>query len=148
MRVSVSIGLTIARPGERPEDVLHRADIALYRAKDGGRSRTEADVSVQHFGLARSLDMETVGFLMLSHKATPAVLAQQARIMVDAGAQCVYVVDSAGALVLSDAQERVQLARTVEAPGEERGFVATGSGANLNTKGSPIYEPPEQKPAP
>ena len=45
VRVSVSIGLTIARPGERPEDVLHRADIALYRAKDGGRSRTEADVS-------------------------------------------------------------------------------------------------------
>jgi diguanylate cyclase (GGDEF)-like protein/PAS domain S-box-containing protein len=45
VRVTVSIGLTIARPGERPEDVLHRADVALYRAKDGGRSRTEADVS-------------------------------------------------------------------------------------------------------
>ncbi len=69
---------------------------------------TEADVSIQHFGEARALGMETVGFLMLSHKASPAVLAQQARIMVDAGAQCVYVVDSAGALVLSDAQERVQ----------------------------------------
>ena len=66
------------------------------------------DVSIQHFGAARDLGMETVGFLMLSHKASPAVLAQQARIMVDAGAQCVYVVDSAGALVLSDAQERVQ----------------------------------------
>ena len=51
--------------------------------------------------------METVGFLMLSHKASPEKLAEQARIMVDAGAQCVYVVDSAGALVLSDAQERI-----------------------------------------
>ncbi|MEI2777981.1 MAG: 4-hydroxy-2-oxovalerate aldolase [Tetrasphaera sp.] len=69
---------------------------------------TEADVSIQHFGEARRLGMETVGFLMLSHKATPEVLAQQARIMVDAGAQCVYVVDSAGALVLWDAQQRIQ----------------------------------------
>ncbi|KRE55741.1 4-hydroxy-2-oxovalerate aldolase [Phycicoccus sp. Soil748] len=68
---------------------------------------TEADVSVQHFGAARALGMETVGFLMLSHKATPEKLAQQARTMVDAGAQCVYVVDSAGALVLSDAQQRI-----------------------------------------
>ena len=69
---------------------------------------TEADVSIQHFGEARDLGMETVGFLMLAHRASPEVLAQQARIMVDAGAQCVYVVDSAGALVLSDAQARIE----------------------------------------
>jgi 4-hydroxy 2-oxovalerate aldolase len=68
---------------------------------------TEADVSIQHFGAARELGMETVGFLMLSHRLDPAGLARQARIMVDAGAECVYVVDSAGALVLSEAQERV-----------------------------------------
>jgi 4-hydroxy 2-oxovalerate aldolase len=69
---------------------------------------TEADVSVQHFGLARDLGMETVGFLMMAHRTSPAELARQARIMVDAGAQCVYCVDSAGALVLGDAQERVR----------------------------------------
>jgi 4-hydroxy 2-oxovalerate aldolase len=69
---------------------------------------TEADVSIQHFGAARELGMETVGFLMLSHRASPEKLAEQARIMVDAGCQCVYVVDSAGALVLSDAQERIK----------------------------------------
>lgn len=68
---------------------------------------TEADVSLQHFAAARELGMETVGFLMLSHRVGPAELAAQARIMVDGGAQCVYVVDSAGALVLGDAQERV-----------------------------------------
>ena len=68
---------------------------------------TEADVSAQHFAAARALGMETVGFLMLSHRASPEVLAQQARTMVDAGAECVYVVDSAGALVLGDAQARV-----------------------------------------
>ena len=87
----------------------------LKRAHDVGASVariathcTEADVSIQHFGAARELGMETVGFLMLSHRASPGVLAAQARIMVDAGAQCVYVVDSAGALVLGEAQARVQ----------------------------------------
>ena len=69
---------------------------------------TEADLSVQHFAEARRLRMETVGFLMLSHRASPQELATQARIMVDAGAQCVYVVDSAGALVLRTAQDRVR----------------------------------------
>ncbi|MEU4825391.1 4-hydroxy-2-oxovalerate aldolase [Actinomadura citrea] len=68
---------------------------------------TEADVSLQHFAAARDLGMETVGFLMLSHRVGPEELARQARIMVDGGAQCVYVVDSAGALVLGEAQERI-----------------------------------------
>ncbi|NDU74514.1 4-hydroxy-2-oxovalerate aldolase [Actinomadura sp. DSM 109109] len=68
---------------------------------------TEADVSLQHFAAARDLGMETVGFLMLSHRVGPRELARQARIMVDGGAQCVYVVDSAGALVLGEAQERI-----------------------------------------
>jgi 4-hydroxy 2-oxovalerate aldolase len=44
---------------------------------------------------------------MLAHRIGPAELAEQARIMVDGGAQCVYVVDSAGALVLGDAQARI-----------------------------------------
>jgi 4-hydroxy 2-oxovalerate aldolase len=68
---------------------------------------TEADVSIQHFQAARSLGMETVGFLMLSHRSSPADLAVQARIMADAGCQCVYVVDSAGALTPDGAGDRV-----------------------------------------
>jgi 4-hydroxy 2-oxovalerate aldolase len=83
---------------------------------------TEADVSVQHFGAARDLGMETVGFLMLSHRLDPAGLAKQARIMVDAGAECVYVVDSAGALVLSDAQARVQALISEIGPQAQVGF--------------------------
>jgi 4-hydroxy 2-oxovalerate aldolase len=68
---------------------------------------TEADVSVQHFGLARELGLETVGFLMMSHSTSPENLARQARIMADAGCQCVYVVDSAGALVMEQTSDRV-----------------------------------------
>lgn len=68
---------------------------------------SEADVSIQHFKAARDLGFETVGFLMLSHRLAPEDLAKQARIMADAGCQCVYVVDSAGALILEDASDRV-----------------------------------------
>lgn len=68
---------------------------------------TEADIATEHFEMARELGLETVGFLMLSHMLDPAALATQARIMVDAGAQCVYVVDSAGALLLEEAGNRV-----------------------------------------
>lgn len=69
---------------------------------------TEADVSVQHFGLAREWGLETVGFLMMAHTIAPEKLARQARIMADAGCQCVYVVDSAGALVLEQVADRVE----------------------------------------
>jgi 4-hydroxy 2-oxovalerate aldolase len=69
---------------------------------------TEADVSPQHFGAARELGMETVGFLMMAHRTTPDDLAEQARIMVDAGCQTVYVTDSAGALLMHEATARFQ----------------------------------------
>ena len=68
---------------------------------------TEADISIQHFGLARDLGLETVGFLMMAHSQAPEVLSGQARIMVDAGCQCVYVVDSAGAMILDEVTSRV-----------------------------------------
>ena len=68
---------------------------------------TEADISIQHFGVARQLGLETVGFLMMAHTQSPEGLARQARVMVDAGCQCVYIVDSAGALILDQVAERV-----------------------------------------
>ncbi len=69
---------------------------------------TEADISIQHFGMSRELGLETVGFLMMAHSQPPEVLVKQARIMADAGCQCVYVVDSAGAMILEDVTVRVQ----------------------------------------
>jgi len=88
------------------EHLRHAHDVGASVARIATHC-TEADISVQHFGAARDLGMETVGFLMLSHRVDPPTLARQARIMVDAGAECVYVVDSAGAMILADAQARV-----------------------------------------
>jgi diguanylate cyclase len=39
--ITVSIGMTAFRPGEHSDQVLKRADQALYRAKDAGRNRVE-----------------------------------------------------------------------------------------------------------
>jgi 4-hydroxy 2-oxovalerate aldolase len=103
------------------EDLRHAREVGASVARIATHC-TEADVAVQHFGAARELGMETVGFLMLSHRIGPAELAGQARIMVDAGAQCVYVVDSAGALVLSEAQARVQALVEEIGPHAEVGF--------------------------
>ena len=87
----------------------------LRRARDAGADVvrvathcTEADVSPQHFGVARDLGMETVGFLMMAHRTSPEDLAKQARIMVDAGCQCPYVTDSAGALLMHEARARFE----------------------------------------
>jgi 4-hydroxy 2-oxovalerate aldolase len=68
---------------------------------------TEADIAIQHLQMARDLGLEAVGFLMMAHMAEPAELLRQARIMEDAGAQTVYVVDSAGAMTTHDARARV-----------------------------------------
>jgi 4-hydroxy 2-oxovalerate aldolase len=68
---------------------------------------TEADVSEQHFGLAKELGMEAIGFLMMAHTRSPDVLVEQAKLMEGYGADCVYVVDSAGAMLPCDAAGRV-----------------------------------------
>lgn len=42
--MTISIGLTSHRLGDRAEDLLHRADGALYASKDHGRNRFSADI--------------------------------------------------------------------------------------------------------
>ena len=75
-------------PGIGTVDDLQRAHDAGADVARIATHCTEADVSLQHFGVARELGMETVGFLMMAHRTPPEDLAKQARIMVDAGCQC------------------------------------------------------------
>ncbi|HKT04000.1 MAG TPA: 4-hydroxy-2-oxovalerate aldolase [Rugosimonospora sp.] len=72
---------------------------------------TEADIAIQHLQAAKRLDLEAVGFLMMSHMASPVDLGKQAVIMRDAGADTVYVVDSAGALLPHQVVARVEALR-------------------------------------
>ena len=108
-------------PGIGTKDDLVRArelGAALVRV---ATHCTEADIAPQHLALAREMGMTAVGFLMMSHLNDPAGLATQARIMADGGAQVVYVVDSAGALLPDDATARVAAVKEA-VPGVEVGF--------------------------
>ncbi|MFM0366752.1 4-hydroxy-2-oxovalerate aldolase [Paraburkholderia sediminicola] len=83
---------------------------------------TEADVSEQHITLARKLDMDTVGFLMMAHMNTPEGLAKQARLMESYGANCVYVTDSAGYMLPEDVRTRLAAVRAALRPETQLGF--------------------------
>jgi 4-hydroxy 2-oxovalerate aldolase len=94
-------------PGIGLASDLERAQAAGVAVARIATHCTEADIAIQHMRTARDLGMEAVGFLMMAHMAEPDALLTQARIMEDAGAQTVYVVDSAGAMTTHDARSRV-----------------------------------------
>lgn len=83
---------------------------------------TEADVSEQHIGLARKLEMDTVGFLMMAHMSSPEQLVKQARLMESYGANCIYITDSAGYMLPDDVTARIGLVRAALKPETELGF--------------------------
>lgn len=85
---------------------------------------TEADISKQHIDYARSLGMDTVGFLMMSHMTTPDNLAIEAKKMESYGATCVYVVDSGGAMNMDDIRARFRALKAVLRPETQTGMHA------------------------
>jgi 4-hydroxy 2-oxovalerate aldolase len=70
---------------------------------------TEADISEQHIKMAKGMGLEVMTFLMLSHMEPPEKLLEQAKLMESYGADVVYVVDSAGAMVLNEVKVRVEI---------------------------------------
>lgn len=83
---------------------------------------TEADVSEQHITLARKLEMDTVGFLMMSHRNSPEGLVKQAKLMEGYGANCIYITDSAGYMLPDDVKARISAVRQALQPETELGF--------------------------
>ena len=70
---------------------------------------TEADIGIQHIQAAKNMGMMTVGFLMMSHMASPEKIVEQAKIFVDAGADYVNIADSAGYMMPDDVKARISL---------------------------------------
>jgi 4-hydroxy 2-oxovalerate aldolase len=112
----------LSLPGIGTKHDLREAYEAGARSVRIATHCTEADVSHQHIAYARELGMDTVGFLMMAHMLPPAALAEQARLMEGYGAECVYVVDSAGALLPHEVAERVRALRDALRAGTQVGI--------------------------
>jgi len=69
---------------------------------------TEADIGEQHIRMAKEMGMEAFGFLMMVHMVPPEKVAEQALLFESYGADCVYVADSAGAMLPSDVKACIE----------------------------------------
>ncbi|GMA59908.1 4-hydroxy-2-oxovalerate aldolase [Alicyclobacillus fastidiosus] len=85
---------------------------------------TEADIAEQHIGEARKLGLDTVGFLMMSHMTPVETLVEEAKKMESYGAHCVYIVDSAGAMLMDEVRAKVSALRNALSAEVEVGFHA------------------------
>ena len=83
---------------------------------------TEADIAAQHIEAAKKMGMDVGGFLMMAHMNEPKKLAEQAKLMEEYGADCVYITDSAGAMMMDDITARVDAYRDVLKPETEIGI--------------------------
>jgi len=78
---------------------------------------TEADITERHISFTREQGKEAYGVLMMSHMANKEVLLDEALKMQAYGAEAVIIMDSAGAYLPHDVQDRVgHLAANLKVP--------------------------------
>jgi 4-hydroxy 2-oxovalerate aldolase len=122
--IETAILTVLLIPGIGTIEDLQDAYSAGARSVRIATHSTEADIAKQHIGHARKLGMDVAGFLMMAHMTPPAELARQAKLMESYGAHCVYVVDSAGALLPHQVAERFRAFNDVLETGTQRGMHA------------------------
>jgi len=103
------------------EDLKRAKDLGVKSVRVATHS-TEANISGQHIDAARKMDMDVSGFLMMAHMNDPDNLAKQAKLMEDYGAHCVYVTDSAGALLMDGVRDRIRAFKSILKPETEIGI--------------------------
>ena len=113
---------TLLLPGIGTIDDLKRArDLGVESVRIATHC-TEADIAAQHIEAAKKLGMDVGGFLMMAHMNEPKKLAEQAVLMESYGADCVYVTDSAGALLMNDVADLMKAFKDVLKPETEIGI--------------------------
>ncbi|EQA46866.1 4-hydroxy-2-oxovalerate aldolase [Leptospira broomii serovar Hurstbridge str. 5399] len=115
---------TLLLPGIGTIHDLKNAYDAGVRSVRVATHCTEADISKQHIEFAKYLGMDAVGFLMMSHMISPQKLAEQGKLMESYGAECIYVVDSGGAMNMNDIRDRFRAMREVLDPKTQTGIHA------------------------
>ncbi len=113
---------TLLLPGIGTIDDLKRARALGVESVRIATHCTEADIAAQHIEAAKNLGMDVGGFLMMAHMNEPKKLAEQAVLMESYGADCVYVTDSAGALLMNDVADRMKAFNEVLKPETEIGI--------------------------
>lgn len=117
-----SVLTTLLLPGIGTIEDLKKAHALGVRSVRVAVHCTEADISAQHIEAAKKLGMDVGGFLMMAHMNDPKGLAQQALLMESYGADCVYVTDSAGALLMEGVADRIKAFKEVLKPETEIGI--------------------------
>ena len=113
---------TLLLPGIGTIDDLKKAHALGVKSVRIATHCTEADISAQHIDAAKKLGMDVGGFLMMAHMNEPKKLAEQAKLMESYGADCVYVTDSAGALLMDGVEARMLAFKDVLKPETEIGI--------------------------